>query len=47
VPCSRPADSRKRRCEESSAFASRRAARIVAAANDKISLRSALRTRRR
>jgi hypothetical protein len=47
VPCSRPANSRKRRCEESFAFASHRPARIVAAGHDKISLRGALRTRRR
>jgi hypothetical protein len=46
VPCSRPANSRMRSCEESFALASHRAARIVAAGHDKISLRGALRTRR-
>jgi hypothetical protein len=47
APCSRPANSHTRSCEESFAFASHRAARIVAAGHDKISLRGALRTRRR
>jgi hypothetical protein len=47
VPRYRPANRSKRRCEELSAFASHRAARSVAEAHEKISLRSALRTRRR